>query len=801
MEQTDVNLQVEVQSLQGRGFTMDKEFKGRILACNPAGEGEAPITIELLRTGTQRFLTVSPSVFAVGYFLSDTLRPLSIRGSAFQLTQTVSYVAEIIAPGIFSGSHSIENLLQYEMNAIGLECQLSATCLEIDELKERMCTKEALCEEYGGLVGMCQTEVQQLKDESAATMHAHKAETAALRAKIRELRQESREKSVEVDHKRWELKDLKDQSAFIDNLSERNQYMIRLLQACPPGVVSKAEVAMRRSTNQGKPILYPASIFGEDDEDFRMDTEANPAAAIPLPASPPGDEARAVLDGRVSPLVFGAKAKRDEKPSTKDVPDKPARVSWQNAEIEDEGAGSQDRLNQETVMHFLAQNMALYPDAPAETLVNFSFQMSKLFQKSGLSITAQGRGRNPSKRRPSKSPARKTAMGPGEANARPQKVTQKKLSDIDRELRIGLGGPGKSTPAGTGAKPTKPTYAETARIDAESEWKTVRAKKGLANEKNLSLPSSRGTRVNELHLSIGTSDNAKRLSTKSGMDLAKEVTEAISVAATLAECFALKSNPIQGVKWSLRGNLIISCQNPLDDAMKESLKKGVGTFSSDQDDDQVAILNKLPTTLLKFMAISTVNPNGSPTSGADLMNDISAHPAWRDVRITEGPKFVAPRGKEIGMSAVVLIGVEDDMHGLMGKRLTNTLINFRCGPRTCQCWIVARGARQCTTCFKWGHAAFVCHSNTAVCSRCGGGHTLSTHLSQCASCKGGQGCTPKCSNCGGDHSATAFNCPFYKARFDDGAIRELHLQQRERRAQEAAGCITSQRPGIITTSA
>ena len=219
--------------------------------------------------------------------------------------------------------------------------------------------------------------------------------------------------------------------------------------------------------------------------------------------------------------------------------------------------------------------------------------------------------------------------------------------------------------------------------------------------------------------------------------------------------------------------------------MKESLKQGVSAFSNDQDDDQVTILNRLPTTLLKFMAISTVNPNGSPTSDVDLMNDISVHPAWRDIRVTEG---------------LVLIGVEDDLNGSVGKKLTNTLINFRCGPRTCQCWIVMKGARQCSTCFKWGHAAFACCSNTAICSRCGGGHTLSAHHSQCAPCKSRVDCTPKCSNCGGDHLATAFDCLFYRARFDDGVIRALHAQQQECRAQEAAGCIMSQRPGDAATT-
>lgn len=793
MEQADVNLKDEVHNLQNRGFTMDTEQKGRILACDPASEGEPPITIELLRTGTQRFLTMSPSVFSVGYFLSDTLRPLSIRGSAFQLAQTVSYVAEIIAPGIFSGSRSIDSLLRYESNAIELERQLSAARWENDELKEKLQAKEKLCREYGDMLGQGQAEIQQLKDRGLAEIQAREAEEAALRAEVRALRQENREKSVEIDRKQWELKGVEDQTPLIEDLAGRSRYLTSLLQACPPKVVARAEAAMRKHTGQNMPLLYPADMF-LDDADLEMDAAATLAVVAPLP--PLDDNMETASDGRVSPLVFGAKAKTTEKPNQKLHAERPAKVTWQNTNA---GEGAQDRLNQDTVARFLAQNLALYPDAPAETLVDFSFQMAKLFQKSGLSNAPQGRGRNPNKSRTPKSPARATTAST-EPGAWSQTPPQRNLSDIDRELRAGLGGQTRASLPSANPKVTKPTYAETARSNAESGWKTVRTKKNPSNEKNLSLPSSRGTRANELHLSIGTSDNAKKLASKSGMDLAKEVTEAISMAATPAERLALKSNPIQGVKWSLRGNLIISCQSPLDDTMKESIKKGVSTFSDDQDDDQVAILNKLPTTLLKFMAVSTVNPNGSPTTDVDLMNDLSAHPAWREVRITEGPKFVAPRGKAIGMSAVVLVGVEDDLNGSVGKKLANTLINFRCGPRTCQRWIVAKGARQCSTCFKWGHAAFACRSNTAICSRCGGEHTLSAHRSQCAPCKSGADCTPRCSNCGGGHPATAFDCPFYKARFDDGIIRALHVQQRERRAQEAASRIVSQRPGDAATA-
>ena len=509
MEQVDVNLQEEVQGLQGQGFMMDTELMGRILACDPAGEGEPPITIELLRTGTQRFLTASPSVFSVRYFLSDTLCPLSIQGSAFQLAQTVSYVAEVIAPGIFSGNCSVDNLLRYESNAIELERQLSSARWETDELKEKLQAKEVLCEQYACLVGKGQAEIQQLKDRGLAVLQAQEAEVTALRSEIRALRQESREKSVEFDRQQWESKGLKDQTPLIGDLSERNRYLTSLLQACPLETVAKAEAVMRRRTGQNMPLLYPADMF-VDDTDHGLDTAANPEAAIPLPLSPPGDVMETASDGRVSPLVFGAKARRSKKLSAQIPQEKTTKVAWQNPKSKgDKGA---DIPNQETIARFLAQNLASYPDAPPETLVNFSFQMAKLFQQSGLNSATQGQGRNANQSRPSKIPTGKTT-GTNGPSKRPQNPPAKSLSDIDRELRTGLGG-AKTPPANTGNKPSKQSYAEAAQVNDEGEWRTVRTRRNPVSEKNLSLPSSRGTRANELHLSLGVSDGAKRLTSK-----------------------------------------------------------------------------------------------------------------------------------------------------------------------------------------------------------------------------------------------------------------------------------------------
>ena len=368
----------------------------------------------------------------------------------------------------------------------------------------------------------------------------------------------------------------------------------------------------------------------------------------------------------------------------------------------------------------------------------------------------------------------------------------KTLSSIERELRAATRP--ETLKDTTPGAPSKQSYAAMARNNSDNEWQTVtrgrpnRIPTAAAANKN--RPTTLGTRERELHLKFGSSEKASELTSKAGAKLMDVIIHSINSLSD-EEKALVKANPITAAKWSARGILIITCTSKLNEDTMSALKAALAPFGSDNDDD-ITVMNKPPTTLLKFAAVSTVNPDGSETSPEELYRDIMVHPKWQGVKVVEGPKFISRRGTAVGLSAVVLVGVEDDHNGSVGKRLLNTTVPFNCGPRRCQQWIVAKGARQCLTCMRWGHSTFYCRSQTATCARCGANHTTSAHAGQCIACKDNLPCHPHCVNCNDHHTATDPVCPFYKARFDDAAIRALQIQHHERRAQEAAGRVAAQ---------
>ena len=55
----------------------------------------------------------------------------------------------------------------------------------------------------------------------------------------------------------------------------------------------------------------------------------------------------------------------------------------------------------------------------------------------------------------------------------------------------------------------------------------------------------------------------------------------------------------------------------------------------------VEVLNRPPTTSLKFMAVPRFNEDGTPTDSADLYSDIKANINWTDVTFFSDPKFLS----------------------------------------------------------------------------------------------------------------------------------------------------------------
>ncbi|KAF8636443.1 hypothetical protein AX14_010431 [Amanita brunnescens Koide BX004] len=103
----------------------------------------------------------------------------------------------------------------------------------------------------------------------------------------------------------------------------------------------------------------------------------------------------------------------------------------------------------------------------------------------------------------------------------------------------------------------------------------------------------------------------------------------------------------------------------MDDVIKEGIKDAIAYFFPSPS-AEVMILNKPPTTALKFLAVPRHNLDGSDTDDMDLLNDLTAHPAWADIELWSNPKFINLKAGMAG--ATVVVSVVDDNQGNVGRR-------------------------------------------------------------------------------------------------------------------------------------
>ena len=213
--------------------------------------------------------------------------------------------------------------------------------------------------------------------------------------------------------------------------------------------------------------------------------------------------------------------------------------------------------------------------------------------------------------------------------------------------------------------------------------------------------------------------------------------------------------------------------------MDTNLAEGVPPPSPSDD---VRLLNKPPTTLLKFLSVTTINPDGSEVSDEQLLEELKAHPTWNAVTLWSPPKFLIRKGQDKAPAHIMVVSVEDDEQGSVGRALMKTTVFFSsCGGRTCLRWVPKNNVAMCSVCQMWGHHATRCQMNRLVCAKCGGPHMVKSHPVSCATCKQGKGdeCRPSCSNCGGAHSTTTVECPFWAQRFNYDGIQALVRKRRD----------------------
>ncbi|KAF8669017.1 hypothetical protein AX14_006092 [Amanita brunnescens Koide BX004] len=225
----------------------------------------------------------------------------------------------------------------------------------------------------------------------------------------------------------------------------------------------------------------------------------------------------------------------------------------------------------------------------------------------------------------------------------------------------------------------------------------------------------------------------------------------------------------------MRGNLVLKCSKPMDDLIKEGIKDAIAYFFPSPS-AKVMILNKPPTTTLKFLAVPRHNLDGSDTDEMDLLNDLTAHPAWANVELWSNPKFINLKAGMAG--ATVVVSVIDDNQGNVGRRLMGTMVDFSGCTRPCKRWVELPAQPFCSQCQSWGHPGARCPANVLICARCGGTHDFRQHDRYCETCKKGPGhsCAPFCRNCRGRHMSTSHECPFWIGRTSKERHAELYAE-------------------------
>ncbi|KAF8692345.1 hypothetical protein AX14_002570 [Amanita brunnescens Koide BX004] len=207
-------------------------------------------------------------------------------------------------------------------------------------------------------------------------------------------------------------------------------------------------------------------------------------------------------------------------------------------------------------------------------------------------------------------------------------------------------------------------------------WRAMEVSKALVLR-----PSTKGTRVSELHLKIPKTEASAELFRLKGTALLDRMAKIINDHSEPAPRMALRENPLILIKWSMKGNLVLKCAKPMDDLIKDGIKDAI-TYFFPSPSPEIMVLNKPPTTALKFLAVPRHNLDGTDTDEMDLLNDLTAHSAWSDVELWSNPKFINLRAGMAG--ATVVVSVVDDNAGSVGRRLMGTMVNFSGCMRPCK---------------------------------------------------------------------------------------------------------------------
>ena len=492
-------------------------------------------------------------------------------------------------------------------------------------------------------------------------------------------------------------------------------------------------------------------------------------------------ELKALKDQRPEPAkqIVADKAK-PAKSSPKGQPDSSKKVRWSFDPEENSSQPFWDHSNEYSryIANMVAATVTALPNIPMQTAISTAIETVRA---AGPAILTQS---STSPKPSAKSSSPKAATEP-KASPDPAPTTTAAARSRSRAPSPSLP---KKGAADAPARPATMTFAQMAAsvldpptaaplhpAKAKPSWRAIETNKSLVLR-----PGTKGTRVSELHIRVPKVSGTTHLFSLSGTKLINEILRLVNETHDKDGIRALKDNHLVLVKWSMKGNLIFKCSKPMDDTIKQCLHEAIKSAVPPGSSDSISILNKPPTTALKFASVPRHNEDGTDTDNFDLHNDLMSNELWRSVEIFSPPRFLPMKADAAG--GTVIVSVVDDNVGSVGRKLMNSVVSFSGASRRCLRWVEKEAQLHCTQCQGWGHLSFNCLSNIMCCSKCAGPHDYRQHDRYCETCKKGKGhlCVPNCFNCHGAHFANSKDCVFYLNR----SSKERQVQLRDEFSQK-----------------
>ncbi|KAF8689425.1 hypothetical protein AX14_003342 [Amanita brunnescens Koide BX004] len=377
-------------------------------------------------------------------------------------------------------------------------------------------------------------------------------------------------------------------------------------------------------------------------------------------------------------------------PSTK-------KVRWSFEPDNDSSQPFWDHTNEYSryIANMVAATVSAIPNIPMQTAISTAIETVRA---AGPTILSQPQPTPKS----STDAKRPTSPGPKRPSS-PSAVSSS--TPTPRRSRAPSPSAPKSAPAPVDANPVgsmmfaqmaatvlnPPTAAAIHPAKAKPTWRAIETNKSLVLR-----PGTKGTRVSELHIRVPKVPATAHLFSLSGTKLINEVLRLVNDSHNKAGIRTLRDNHLVLVKWSMRGNLIFKCSKLMDDVVKECLHDAIKATVPPSSLDSIAILNKLPTTALKFSSVPRHNKDGTDTDSYGLLNDLMGNELWRDVEVFSQPRFLPMKPDAAG--GTVIVSVVDDNVGSIGRKLMNTVVNFSGASRRCLCWVEKEAQLHCTQC-------------------------------------------------------------------------------------------------------